>query len=348
MTLEQALQSITEPDAQAMKDAQALLDTLIKPRGSLGELEHIAVKIAGITGHVKNKISHSAVLLFGADNGIYDEGVCSSPQDFTRKLMLAYSDNKNAGINILARQTHSELKLYNLGVKGLNEHEGIITHKFMPNGTHNFLHNRAMSTQTALEAIEFGINLVSEVKDNNIDLIATGEVGMANTTTAAACIMAALNSRDTSLIGRGAGLDDESYSRKIQVITKALALHEKNLTDPVNILSCVGGLDIAAITGVFIGGSVFRVPVIIDGVISIAGALLACKLNNECRSYMFASHKSAEPAYNYAAEFLKLEPTLNLSMRLGEGTGAAIFIQIIDDALAIINDMGTLKAVSND
>ena len=342
MTLTEALQSITKPDAQAMKEAQELQNTLIKPLGSLGELEHIAIKIAGITGQVKNKISHSSVFLFGADNGIYSEGVCSSPQDFTRKLMLAYSDNKNAGINILARQAGAELRLYNLGIKNLDEHEGIFTHKFLPEGTANFLNQRAMTAQTAREAIEFGINLVSEAKNNHIDLIATGEVGMANTTTAAACIMAALNSRDTALIGRGAGLDDEAYSRKIQVITNALALHEKNLTDPVNILSCVGGLDIAAITGVFIGGAVFHVPVIIDGVISIAGALLACKLNDLCRDYMFASHKSAEPAYNYAADFMKLEPALNLSMRLGEGTGAAIFIQIINDALAIINEMGTL------
>ena len=343
MTLEQALKSIAKPDAQAMKDAQELQDKLIKPRGSLGELEHIAVKIAGITGHVKNSLNHKAVFLFGSDNGIYNEGVCSSPQDFTRKLMLAYSDNKNAGINILARQAHSELKLYNLGVKNLDEHEGIITHKFMQNGTNNFMHERAMTAQTAREAIEFGINLVNQAKDNHVDLIATGEVGMANTTSAAACIMAALNSRNTSLIGRGAGLNDDAYSRKIQVIMRALTLHEKNFTDPVNILSCVGGLDIAAITGVFIGGAVFRVPVVIDGVISIAGALLAYMLNNDCRNFMFASHKSAEPAYNYAAEFLKLEPALNLSMRLGEGTGAAIFMQIIDDALAIINHMGTFE-----
>ena len=341
MNLEQSLHNITALNAQAMNDARELHSRFIKPLGSLGELEHIAVKLAGITGHVHNNITHSAVYLFASDNGIYDEGVCSSPQDFTRKLMLAYSDKRNAGINILSRQSNSELRLYNLGVKNLDSHEGIITHKFMSDGTKNFLHERAMSHETALEAIEYGIDLVREAKNNHVDLIATGEAGMANTTTAAACIMAALNTRDISLIGRGAGLDDEAYSRKIRVITQALRLHEKNFTDPVNILSCVGGLDIAAITGVFIGGAVYHVPVIIDGVISIAGALLAYQLNNLTREYMFASHESCEPAYNYAAGFMNLKPVLNLSMRLGEGTGAAIFIHIIRDSLTIINEMGT-------
>ena len=341
MNLEQSLHNITALDVQAMNDARELHARFIKPLGSLGELEQIAIRLAGITGYVHNNITHSAVYLFGADNGIYNEGVCSSPQDFTRRLMLAYSDKKNAGINILARQSNSELRLYNLGVKNLDSHEGIITHKFMSDGTNNFLLGRSMSPDLAREVIEYGINLVHEAKNNHVDLIATGEVGMANTTTAAACIMAALNTRDISLIGRGAGLDDEAYSRKINVITKALTLHEKDFTDPVNILSCVGGLDIAAITGIFIGGAVYHVPVIIDGVISIAGALLAYQLNNLCKDYMFASHESCEPAYNYAADFMNLKPVLNLSMRLGEGTGAAIFVQIIRDSLAIINEMGT-------
>ena len=163
---------------------------------------------------------------------------------------------------------------------------------------------------------------------------------MGNTTPACACIMAGTGSRDASLVGRGAGLDDEAFARKQRVILEALALHSESLTDPVNILSCVGGLDIAAMTGVFLGGAAYHVPVIIDGVISIAGALMAYMLEPITREYMFASHESPEPAYSRAAKFMNLEAPLKLGMRLGEGTGCAIMMNIIDNALAIINGMG--------
>ena len=329
-----------------MKEAEELQASFIKPLGSLGELEKISIKLAGITGQARTQISHRAIYLFGADNGIYNEGVCSSPQDFTRKLMQVYATQKNAGINILSRQADSELRLYDLGVKDLEPHENIRTHKFMLHGTKNFLHERAMTPETAKNVVEFAINLVHEAKESGIQLIGTGEAGMANTTSAAACIMAALNSRDENLIGRGAGLDDEKFSRKKRVILDALEFHGKNFSDPIEILSCVGGLDIAAITGLFIGGAVYRIPVIIDGVISIAGALLACQLNTMCRDFMFASHESSEPAYNFAAKFLNLTPPLRLSMRLGEGTGCAIFMQIISDSLAIINNMGTIQELN--
>ena len=337
------LKLITKLNSSAMKQAEELQANFIKPLGSLGELEGISIKIAGITGKSKNKINKKVIFLFGSDHGIYDEGVCSSPQDFTAKLMRVYAENQNAGINILARQANSDLKIYDLGVKNLEQHSKIITKKFMKNGTENFLHGRAMSYETAESVIEFGISLVKEVKDNGFDLIGTGEVGMANTTPACACIMAGLNSRDKNLVGRGAGLNDEAFERKKNVILKALEFHEKNFEDPVDIISCVGGLDIAAMTGVFIGGAVYHVPVVIDGLISISAALMAYKLEPLVKEYFFASHESLEPAYNYAAKFMKISAPLKLSMRLGEGTGCAIFMQIIDDALAIINNMGTFE-----
>ena len=337
------IHSITPLNSQAMKEAQDLQNSLIKPSGSLGELEHITIKLAGITGQVHNIIDKKIICLFGSDHGIYDEGVSSAPQDFTRKLMLAYSGKQNAGINILARQANSELRIYDLGVKNLTPHENIITHKFLPNGTRNFLHERAMSYELAEKVITFGIDLVKNAKSEGINLIGTGEVGMGNTTPACACIMAALNTRNPELVGRGAGLNDEEFSRKKQIIIDALNFHAQNLTDPVNILSCVGGLDIAAMTGIFLGGAIYHIPVIIDGVISIAGALLAYQLQPLTREYFFASHESLEPAYNYAANFMNITPCLKLSMRLGEGTGCAVFMQIIDDAIAIINNMGTFE-----
>ena len=346
MTLYDTLRTITPLDSQAMRSAQNILDAKVKPSGSLGTLENIAVHLAGITGSPRNTLKHKVICLFGSDHGICAEGVCSSPQDFTRQLMHVYADSQDGGINILARQAGAELRLYDLGVKSLSAHKNIITRKFMPNGTNNFLRERAMPPEIAESVIMFGVDLVREMKSEGVDIIGTGEVGMGNTTPACACIMAATGSRDSSLVGRGAGLNDEAYSRKQQVIQAALAFHAESLTDPVNILSCVGGLDIAAMAGVFLGGAVYRVPVIIDGVISISGALLASLLAPSAREYMLASHESPEPAFTHAAEFMNLTPSLKLGMRLGEGTGCAVFMQIIDDALAIINGMGDFSSLT--
>ena len=339
------ISQIAPLNSQAMREAQEIQATLIKPAGSLGELESLTVQIAGITGNPRNAIPRKVICLFGSDHGIYDEGVCSSPQDFTRKLMEVYAGSQNGGINVLARQAGAELRVYDLGVKGLGEHENIITRKFLPDGTANFLHGRAMSPETVRAVISFGIDLVCDMKSEGIGLIGTGEVGMANTSPACACIMAGLKSRDASLVGRGAGLSDEAFSRKKNVILSALEFHSPNLTDSVNILSCVGGLDIAAMTGIFLGGAVYRVPVLADGVISIAGALMAYMIEPMCRDYIIASHESAEPSYVRAAEAMNLSAPLKLGMRLGEGTGCAIMMQIIDDALAIINTMGKFQEI---
>ena len=334
---------ITPLDAQAMTEAQYIQDSLIKPAGSLGELERLTVQLAGITGNPLNEIHRKVICLFGSDHGIYSEGVCSSPQDFTRKLMETYALRQNGGINVLARQAGAELRLYDLGVKGLPPHRNIITRKFLPDGTANFLHGRAMSRSMSEDVIAFGIDTVRELKSEGFGLIGTGEAGMANTSPSCACIMAGLGSRDSELVGRGAGLDDDSFMRKKNVILQALDFHAADLTDPVNIISCVGGLDIAAMAGVFLGGAIYHVPVIIDGVISIAGALMAYLLEPLTREYMVASHESAEPAYVKAAEFMRLKAPLKMSMRLGDGTGCAMMMQIIDDALAIINTMGKIN-----
>ena len=340
MTLIETLRTITPLDSIAMQEARKILDGKVKPVGSLGTLEDIAIRIAGITGKTRNTFTHKVICLFGSDHGIYEEGVCSSPQEVTRALMHVYAYSKNGGINVLARQAGAELRIYDLGVKGLAKSPNIITHKFLPEGTANFLHGPAMTPELAERVIMFGIELARELKAEGVDVVGTGEVGMANTTPACACIMAATGSRDASLVGHGAGLDDESYARKQKVILEALTLHENNLVNPLYIIANLGGLDIAAMTGLFIGAAAQKFTIIIDGVISIAAALLAYQLEPLTREYMLASHESLEPAYTHAAKFMGLIPALRLSMRLGEGTGCAVFMQIIDDALAIINGMG--------
>ena len=346
MTLTETLRKITPPDSRAMREAQNILNALVKPPGSLGTLEDIAVRIAGITGKPRSTLTHKVICLFGSDHGIYSEGVCSSPQDFTRGLMHVYAESQDGGINVLARQAGAELRLYDLGVKGLGRHPNIITRKFLPEGTANFLHGPAMSPETAERVIMFGVELAGELKAEGFDVIGTGEVGMGNTTPACACIMAATGSRDASLVGRGAGLDDESYARKQKVILEALTLHENSLVNPLYLIASLGGLDIAAMTGLFIGGAAQKFTIIIDGVISIAAALLAYQLEPLTREYMFASHESTEPAFTHAAKFMGLAPALRLGMRLGEGSGCAVFMHIIDDALAIINDMGEFSSLT--
>lgn len=343
MNIKEAISKIKPLEKKAILEAEKLQKNFVKPEGSLGELERISIQFAGITGKVKNVIKRKKIFLFGSDHGIYEEGVSSSPQKFTAELMKVYADKKNAGINILSSQAGAELEIFDLGVKNFNNHENITTKKFMKEGTKNFLKERSMSVDTAKNVIEFGISLVEKAKKDKIDIIGTGEVGMGNTTPAAACIMAVLKSRDESFVGRGAGLNEQAFSRKKRVIIQGLNFHEKYLNDSVNIISCVGGLDIAAMTGVFLGGAVFRIPVVIDGVISIAGALLAVKISEGVRDFIFASNKSPEPAYSYAAKELELEPFLNLKMRLGEGTACAIGMQIIEDSLAIINNMGNIN-----
>ena len=352
MTLEEAVRNIRPLDGDAVRAAQERQDGLLKPRGSLGALEALSVRVAGITGEVKNSLSRKVHLLFGSDHGICAEGVSGSPQYFTRVLMELYAGGGNpadgqCAINVLCRRAGVDLRLYDLGVKELLPTPGIdASHKLMPEGTANFAKTRAMPPETARAAVELGIRLVEEVRDEGYQIVGAGEVGMGNTAPAAACIMAALNRPDPALVGRGGGLTDAAFANKKRVIVEALKFHRPAPDVPLEILSCVGGLDIAAMTGVFLGAAACRLPVVIDGVISIAAALLAWRLAPGAREFMIASHRSAEPAYAAAAEAMGLTPLLTLGMRLGEGTGCPPAMQLVDDALAVMNEMGSFAGVS--
>ncbi|MDR3264913.1 MAG: nicotinate-nucleotide--dimethylbenzimidazole phosphoribosyltransferase [Synergistaceae bacterium] len=346
--MQSIIDSVYPTDAAAMREAAAYQDRLLKPAGSLGQLEAIAIQIAGITGRLHNRTERRVHFLFGSDHGIYDEGVSASPQHFTRMLMEFYARDAGCGINVLCRQAGVDLRLVDMGVKDLAPHPAIdARHRLMPNGTENFARGRAMSRETAIRAIEAGVGLVGEAGERGYQIVGTGEAGMGNTTPAAACIMASLGIDDPEVaVGRGGGLTDEAFENKKRVIAGALKRHRPDPDDPLDVLSKVGGLDIAGMTGVFLGAARHRLPVVIDGVISIAAALLACKIAPPARDFMIASHLSAEPGYGVAAKRLKLVPLLNLGLRLGEGSGCPIAMQIIDDALAVMNSMCTFDGVS--
>lgn len=339
---------IEKPNETAKEKALAHQNDLIKPIGSLGELERISIKYAGITGEVFNKIDKKIVFLFGADNGIYDEGISSSPQHFTNFLMSCYGDGKGSGINVICKANNVDLKLVDMGIIGELDYSNIDNQKLMQ-GTNNFAKELSIPKDVVLKALDVGIQYAKYARDNGYNIIGTGEVGIGNTTTAAACIMAALGIGDPDLaVGKGAGLTDEMFENKKQVIKKALEMHKPDKNDAIDILTKVGGLDIVAITGLFVGAAYYKIPIVIDGLISISAALLASIINPLVKEYIFPSHVSEEPGYKIAADALDLTAFLNLKMRLGEGTGCPIAMMIIENALSVINNMTTFEELSAD
>jgi nicotinate-nucleotide--dimethylbenzimidazole phosphoribosyltransferase len=337
------VEGIKPLDQKAMEIAKKYHDTLVKPPQSLGRLEEIAIQIAGITGRVKNKTDKKIHFVLGADNGIYEEGVASAPQNFTNLLLDYYASGQNCGINVLCKSAGVDLKAVDMGVIGKIENPNLLDYKLM-NGTNNFAKVPAMTRETATKAIEIGTELAKYAYENGYQIIGTGEVGIGNTSSSSACIMAALGISADEAVGRGAGLSDEGFSHKKQVISDAVKMHKPNSDDVVDILSKVGGLDIAGLTGLYIGAAYFRIPIIIDGFISAVAALLAYKINPLTKEYMIPSHISEEPGYKKIVEELKLEPILNLKMRLGEGTGCPLAMQIVDASLDVINEMLSFDA----
>ncbi len=349
MDLQKINAAIKPLDKEAMEAAAQYQDTLVKPAGSLGALERISIQMAGITGQVKNEIRKKVHYLVGADNGVYAEGVAAAPQEFTKMLMEFYSKGINCAITVLCKQHQVQLELVDMGIIG--PVAGNVRRIKLMEGTNNIRKEPAMSREIAQQAVEQGFTLVKEAVEQGYEIISAGEVGMGNTTTAAACIKAALGDLESDRgIGRGAGLTDEAFANKKQVIYDALHLHKPRQNDFLDILSKVGGLDIATMCGMYIGAAYYRKPIVLDGVISIAAALLAYRFNPLTREYMIPSHVSEEPAYAMACQEMQLKPLMILDMRLGEGTGCPIAMGVIDDALAIINQMNTFAetALSTD
>jgi len=344
MNFQEVSSKITALNVDQTNAARNRQESLVKPMGSLGRLEDLSIQMAGITGKLNNRLKKKVLFLFGADNGIYDEGISAAPQHFTNVLINAYGRDINCGINVICKKNNVDLKVIDMGVKGEVDYTTIINKKLMPHGTNNFAKQMAMSAEIANSAMEVGFEFAKYAHENNYDIIGIGEVGMGNTTTAATCIMATLDEKDSNrMVGRGGGLTDEAYENKKKVIQEALEFHKPDSNDIIDILSKVGGLDIAAMTGVYIGAAYYKIPVVIDGVISIAAALLAYRFNELTKEYMIPSHSSQEPAHQAAASYLGVEPFLNLHMRLGEGTGCPIAMGIVENALEILNEMSTFE-----
>lgn len=340
------MEGVKPLDATTMASAQKHMDSLIKPLGSLGRLEEISIQIAGITGKVHNNPAKKCIIVMAADNGICEEGVSSSPKEIT--LIQAINMTKGiCGIGVLSKWAGSELKVVDIGIDGDYDNDQIIRAK-VSRGTKNFAKEPAMSRDEVEQAIETGFKMVSDLAASGYQLIGTGEMGIGNTSTSSAVIMALTGASAEDAVGKGGGLTEAAYEKKKLLLERAILQHKPDPGDPIDVLSKVGGLDIAGLIGCFIGAACYRLPIVVDGVISIAAALAAERIQPGVRAFMIASHISSEPAYVIAERELQLKPMLAMNMRLGEGTGCPLAFQIIDAACRVMNEMATFEEVSVD
>ena len=340
----ETLELITKGDYEAKSKAIERIDNLAKPIGSLGTLEKISSKMAAITGKTNNKISKRNIIVMCADNGVVEEGVSACPKNFTAILTENLTQN-STGVTILSEFTGTDITVVDIGVDAVFNNPLIINKK-IDMGTKNIAKEPAMTYEQAISAIEAGIEVVDELSAKGYDIFGTGEMGIGNTTTSAA-VLSVLSGLSVDLTaGKGAGLSEEQFENKKRVIEKAIDVNSPDSKDPVDVISKVGGFDIAGMCGCFLGAAKNKKPIVIDGFISSAAALCAVRLNENVKDYLFPSHLSDEPGAVYMMKEIGLEPMLNLHMRLGEGSGCPLAFQIIDAALYAMENMPTFGEAS--
>lgn len=339
--LKRTVNSIEEVDRAAVLEAKKRLDNLTKPTGSLGMLEEIAAKMAGITGIVRGRLPNKVVIVMAADHGVAAEKVSAYPQEVTVQMVHNFV-NGGAAINVLSRHIGAKVVVVDIGVNSDIVPPGVIDRK-IKKGTDNFIKGPAMSREEAIKAIEVGIEIAGDEIQKGADLIGIGEMGIANTTASSALLAALTGCSVEDVTGMGSGLDDQAWKRKVEVIKKALEVNVIDPDDPIDVLAKVGGLEIAGMAGCILGAGAQKKPVVIDGFISGVAALVASRIAPLSVNYMFPSHCSMEPGHRIVLEHLGLKPALFMDMRLGEGTGGVLMMHIIDAALRIIDEMATFE-----
>lgn len=337
------ISAIQPTDKTYSKNCYAFLDTLVKPVGSLGKLEHMAAKLSAIQKTDFPSINKKVTIVMASDNGVVEESIATTPQELTRKVALCMA-NGVAGISALSKANNAEVAVYNVGILGNVSHPKLNDIK-VADGTKNFLKEAAMTEDEACQAILAGIESVRFHKEQGYDILGTGEMGIGNTTTSSAVIMSLLKLTADEAVGKGAGLSDEGLTNKKRIVTEGIEKHQLFEADALKVLRCVGGLDIAGLVGVFLGAAYYEVPVVIDGVISSAAALAAYELCPAVADYMFTSHCTVEPAYRYVVEHLDMSPILQLDMRLGEGTGCPLAFGIMEAACEMVRSIIPFKDI---
>ncbi len=320
----------------------AKLDAQARPDRSLGRLEEFAFRVARIQGSLTPGIKGKTIFTFAGDHGVAEEGVSAFPQEVTHE-MVANFIRGGASVNVIAGFYGIEVSVVDIGVKG--EFEGMpeLIRRKVSHGTRNFLKEPAMTEPEALQALQAGIDLVSAKVGEGVNLFGTGDMGIANTTPSTAVLCAITGADPEVVTGRGTGVNDEALKRKIEVIRRGLARHRPDSKDPLDILCKVGGFEIAGIAGEILGAALNRCPVVVDGFISTAGAMIALLLAPEAKDYLFMAHRSQEPGHGKMMRWIGLEPILDLSMRLGEGTGAAIAMNLLELSTHVLNDIASFE-----
>jgi nicotinate-nucleotide--dimethylbenzimidazole phosphoribosyltransferase len=340
MSLERLLSQIAPLDESAMQAARSRQDQLTKPQGSLGRLEDLSVQIAGITAQPQPAIHQKVITVMAGDHGVVAEGVSAYPQEVTPQMVENFLHG-GAAINVLARHVGARVVVADLGVVvDLQPHPDLVVRK-IGYGTQNIAHGPAMSRQQAEQAILAGAEIVEAQIAKGLDVLATGDMGIGNTTPSAA-IAAAITGRPPSeIVGRGTGVDDHGLRRKIEVVEKALQVNQPDKDDAMDVLTKVGGFEIGGLAGAILAAAAHHKPVVVDGFISTAAAMLAVKLAPETRGYLIAAHSSMERGHHVMLDWLQLTPLLDLHLRLGEGSGAALALSLLEASCKILNEMAT-------
>ena len=327
--LQETIAKIKKLDSSLMKQVQARLDSLTKPRGSLGKLEELAKQIVSITANLNPRIEKKAIIVMTADHGVVEEGISAYPREVTPQMVYNFL-NGGAAINVLARHIGAEVLIVDVGVAAdFQEHQSLMLEK-IDYGTKNMVKGPAMTDEQAVKSLEVGIEAAEKLIKKGYDIIATGDMGIGNTT-ASSAIAAVICRTDVEFVtGYGTGIDDRCLENKINVIKKAISVNKPDAADGIDVLSKVGGFEIGGIAGIILGCASGRTPVVIDGFISGAGALISAAISPDSANYMIASHCSAEKGHRIVLDRLGLKPLFYFDMRLGEGTGAAIGINIVE------------------
>lgn len=344
--LESTIRAIRPASAQTLEAATAAMADKVKPRGSLGALEDVATRIAALRGRVDLPDPAAAVVVCAADHGVAEEGVSAFPQAVTGLMLTAFGTG-GAAVAVLSRAAGARLVVADLGVIDPPAVPGLLDRSVRP-GTANSVHGAAMTVAEATEALRHGIDLAHGLVDDGVDLVALGEMGIGNTTTASALTAALLGCDAASACGRGTGVDDLRMAHKVSVVDRVLTRHAAVFDDPLATLAAVGGLEVAALAGVVLGAAERRVPVLLDGFITGAAALVAARLAPASTDAMVAAHLSPEPGHALQLAALGLRPLLDLQMRLGEGSGAALAINLVRSSVAVLNEMATFASLGLD
>ncbi|HOW56316.1 MAG TPA: nicotinate-nucleotide--dimethylbenzimidazole phosphoribosyltransferase [Syntrophorhabdaceae bacterium] len=321
--------------------AQQRLDSLTKPQGSLGRLEEFAKCLAGITGNrMPPLFEKKAIFTFAGDHGVTDEGISLFPKEVTVQMVYNFLEG-GAGISVLARHVGAEVIVVDIGVDHNFDENKCLIRKKVVRGTKNMRKGPAMTRDEAVRTIETGIGIALQYAEKGYGLFGTGDMGIGNTTASSAIASVMTGSAPADVTGKGTGISDEALGHKVRVIEDAIALNGPNRTDPIDVLAKVGGAEIGGIAGLILGAASQRIPVVIDGLISTAGAIIAYGIEPACRDYMFAAHNSVEKGHRVMLNTMGLEPVLDLGLRLGEGTGAALAMSLIEAGLKIYREMAT-------